>query len=200
MNYVLTAEKVSRSCDRLFLKFDSLFSSPAEVIKDIGLKLEVSFQKSFEEIKNDLGAFLDRGLKHHEVSRFGYNAMETKAQELYQCFCAAAGKKTDLSWEKKTDNIEADYLQMYSFFLNKDLQDIAACPSQLEDAQRKIDFLEESVAGLAEQNDQLYAQIPILQDRTKSLQSEIKMMRETRAWRFAELLRRVYPGRSDNRQ
>lgn len=200
MNYVLTAEKVSRSCERIYLKFNDLFSSPDAVIEMVKSKLNISFQKSFEEVKGQIDIFLDRGLKHNDVSTSEYSIIEPKVQELYDCCCEVVGKYTTIAWEKKIDNIEAEYLQKHSFFLNKDLQRFAACPFELEKAREKIKFLETCINRITEQSDQLYAQIPALQSTNDSLQREIKMMSKTKAWRLAELFRRLQLKKSDKGQ
>ncbi len=191
-NYVFTAEDVTRGCPRVFLKFDDLFSNSEILLESIANSLGSKLPRLYKDVQNDLNVFMDRGLKHHSESKLGHTRMEIMAEELFSLFCYATETRgRDESWRGEVEKLRKEYEELFSFFLNSDMQEHHVSPQDLSEVKEKNQSLENDNEGLIRVQTELEESLSIHSTKNNLLENEIKRMRNTKIWRLAEMLRRV---------
>ncbi len=191
-NNVFTAEDVTRGCPRVFLKFDDLFSNSEVLLESIANSLGSKFPHLYKDVQNDLDAFMDCGLKHHSESKLGNSRMEVMAEELFSLFCCATETGgRDKSWRAEVENLRKEYEELFSFFLNSDMQEHHVRPQDFTEVKEKNQSLEKDNEGLTRVQAELEESLSIHSTKNNLLENEIKLMRNTRFWRLAEMLRGV---------
>ena len=196
LNHVLSAERVSRDCCRIYLKFDDLFSNPEGIFATVQKKLHLHFPKTLEGSNGQIRSFLNKNLKHHTESILGKSSMDRILAELYDLFCQAASDKEEgPEWQQKVAGIGNEYHQLYQFFMIEDLSQLAGCPQELEQKKNEIVALKEKLIGHQNQYDNLRNEQEELIKKKSSVQRELEAMRNTKIWQMAEVLRRTFSGK-----
>ena len=191
LNYVITAEKVSRSHPRLFLRFDDLFQDYGNVLEMFTSTLEVQFPKSISDARQEVEIFLDAGLKHQSASQFGTSEMECMVEEMYGLLQEISPGQTTPSWQKSVDNLGKRYQALRSFFYDKDLPGTYNCLSELESLKMENEILSNEREKLSIEMDRADQQLKRSDEKIRELQRQIERITGTRAWRVAEKVRRV---------
>ncbi|OEU68830.1 MAG: hypothetical protein BA863_04990 [Desulfovibrio sp. S3730MH75] len=190
-NYTLTAERVSRGCRRLFLEFADLFSGGEQIVDKMMKNMQLSFPLTCAEAGDRINDFLDRDLKHHAATAMASTVVESRVQKIYEHYCRAVDLNASSTWEEELDQLALEYIQMASFFLNSDLQEVAGCPRELKTAERSIATLEMDCTELKGKLSQAEGNLSALQVKKQAQEDEMNRMRDTKAWRLAELVRRL---------
>ena len=162
------------------------------MIDSISTNLCFSFPRLYEEIQTDINSFLDRDLKHHSESRQGRTRLEVMAEKLFFLFCRDSEyEDRKESWDVEVENLREEYEELFSFFLNSDLQRNYVNTQESLKVEKKIKKLQKENENLRRVNGVLEKELASFSSKNLVLEREIEVMGNTRIWRLAEKLRRA---------
>ena len=192
INFVLTSESVTRGFPRIFLKFDDLFTNSQGLLDSISTNFDLSFPNLYENVQPDIMSFLDRDLKHHSESKQGKTRLEIMAEKLYLLFCCASecGDRKE-SWDTEIEKLGMDYGQLFSFFLNSDLQKNYVSPQKSTNTAKTLKNLQKENENLRHVRGVLEDELASSSSKNILLEHQIEVMGNTKIWRLAEKLRRI---------
>ena len=199
MNYMLTAELLTRGLPRVFLSFEHLIEDSENAIATIAKKLDIFFPRSWGDAKNDVLKFLDRDLRHYNnPTSFVKNSVSELVHECYVSFLEAAteeGDSEDIS--VRNDKIRTNYESLIDFFYNPDVRKNVAegniavehlkketercrlVEAKMEQMNTVIQFKDESIAGC--------------ETKIQELQNTLLEIQGSRSWKLAMFIKKCVP-------
>jgi hypothetical protein len=139
--HFLLVEKHSRGLDRVFISFDSLVSDTENVVESMSKKLSIDFNTKYADRKEQINAFLEPGLKHHNL------ALESLPDEVAEIVKEILGVQGDFKDKKslaKFDDIRERYFSYQKLFYNHDVMSMI---SGLSEAKQNLVSLESTLHG-----------------------------------------------------
>ncbi len=210
MQHMMDAERNTRLLPRGLIKFETLLSDPRQSVERLfrsaGLELPIFSDEHSEELSH----FIDRNMRHYEVSD---NALETQCLKVvtdyYRLLCKIAdlGVAT-LQDIKDMDELYTQFEASQSLFYNEDIlksnssrgHGCAPADYQAELARIKEQFERDKIFReyrYIANTDYLYKERPLLQSQIKRLEQDINQFIGSPPWRvykkYQETVVKVLP-------
>jgi hypothetical protein len=124
MNYLLTAERHTRSFTRCFVLYEDLLKAPEACLSVIQRKLDLQLPRAWAEARDDIMAFIDPGMKHHDSGGSRLPAdIPDAVTELWELLRRQCHDDIDpMKTLDSIDSVHARYRSLHSFFLNSQLE------------------------------------------------------------------------------
>ena len=107
MQHMLDAERNTRELPRAFVKFESLLTNPRQSVESVFASTGLSTPNFSDEHSDELAQFLDRNMRHHEVSNEELEAIcPPIIANYYRLLC----KISDSGVTQQEDILELDQL------------------------------------------------------------------------------------------
>jgi hypothetical protein len=204
MCHMLDAEFFTRYCPRVFCSYDELLGDPKKTINSISNVLKITFNESYENVKDHIEQFLDSSLRHHNFNTHNMEANDPDRVVLkpifeYYDLLLGLTNKEEISDDKllTIDNMRKNLFDVCSCFYNEDVRKqrdarIGYLETAIRERDTHISNLETHISNLeaiVKEKDQ------VIQDKEthiQNIESALKQVMQSRAWRMANFLRRLF--------
>lgn len=187
--HFLLAEKYSRGLTRCFTKFDELIHDPQEVIQKLSSSLGINLQGRYQENQEEIAAFLEPDLKHHNISLETFPSLVP--QVVHRCLQLSEQLNTqDVSEE--LDDLYRQVFDYQSLYYHSDIRDASI---ERDSMLHKLKTKEQELATLERQ---LNLKVGELRTKEKDLADQDLLIRELKgstSWRITAPFR-ILSGRT----
>ncbi|MDQ1338893.1 MAG: hypothetical protein QG567_42 [Campylobacterota bacterium] len=176
LNYFLYAEFYSRKYERFFLKFDELINHTEKSIKALSEALQIDIFERYNRHKNDVNNFLEADLKHNNI--YGFNLPKGLRVTLKEIAVLYDENLNDVKQEK-FDALKYSNDEYRTFYSN------------ISKVNEELKILKDESHDLKEKNQILQEANYRLEQIDLALKNELSQIKNSRAWKFAILLRKI---------
>lgn len=123
MQHMADAERYSRQLRRGFVKFDALLTNPQRTVENVFHSAGLALPRFSQEQSAELSEFLDRNMRHHEITN---EELDARCPELvanyYRLLCEMAeSESTSAQHIENLDELYRQFEASQSLFYNDDI-------------------------------------------------------------------------------
>lgn len=136
MIHTVSAELFTRDIPRVWITFESLLKQTERTVSKIRRALDLSFPRTFDEVGDEIGAFLDPALKHFDHRRTVRESLSLPRLllEWHRLLIAACrGDGTERKTLKAMDDVREEFERQRGLFQPPELHRVTPAAPRLED-------------------------------------------------------------------